>query len=201
MDAKMKVPVLIEWQQFLKKGMPVNIKPSGKLTSMTIGNFDGIHRGHQALIKRIVLKKGFVPVVVTFRQNFKTAQMAEQKNILDFRQKLVMLKNLGIKIVIVIDFTEDFRQIPGIKFLRSLHKNGSIGFFAIGDDFRCGYKQDTNAEAICNFFTSHKIPVEIIPPVIEGSLPISSSRIRTAIAEGDTILAEKMLGYALAVSG
>lgn len=159
---------------------------------MTVGIFDGVHRGHQALIERI-LSCNYISVVVTFRQNHKT-ENNKLKNILTFRQRLKKLKSLGVQKIVVLDFTEELRQMDGIAFLEFLLKQYNIGFFAIGSDFRCGYQLSTNAQAIQEFFASRNIPVEIVPPIMEGDLPISSSRIRSAIAEGDTISAEKMLG-------
>ena len=177
---------VIEWQQFMEEGL------SSKQVSMTVGIFDGVHRGHQALIERLVShNKDFVPVVVTFRQNHKT----KSGDILTFRQRLAKLENLGIQITVVIDFTEEFKMKPGLEFLQILLKHGNIGFFTAGSDFRCGYQLDTDAEVIKNFFTSHNIPVEIVPQVMEGSQPVSSSRIRSAIAQGDTTLAQTMLGF------
>jgi len=168
---------------------------------MTVGIFDGVHLGHQALLKRIISHDAGkmpvdgtsvdqTPVVVTFKQNHKI----ESGNILTFNQRLDIFKNMGIQITVVIDFTEEFKKMPGIEFLKILLKCGNVGFFAVGSGFRCGYQQDTDAEMIRNFFTSHKIPVEIIPKVMEGSLPVSSSRIRGAISAGDIELARKMLG-------
>ena len=181
---------VIDWKQFLKDGLECG----EKLSSVTIGVFDGVHRGHQSLIERIVTHNANnVPVVITFRQNHKTEKRA-QKDIQSFRQKIAVFESLGVKITLVIDFTESFMRMPGIEFLEILLKHGKPGFLAIGSGFRCGYRLDTDAEAIQKFFTSHDIPVEIVPQVLEGGTPISSSRIRDAIASGDFLLAEKMLG-------
>jgi len=103
---------------------------------------------------------------------------------------------MSIQITVVIDFTEEFKKMPGIEFLKILLERGNVGFFAVGSGFRCGHRQDTDAEMIKKFFTSHDIQVEIIPKVMEGSLPVSSSRIRSAISAGDIELAQKMLGRA-----
>ncbi|MDR1838480.1 MAG: FAD synthetase family protein [Treponema sp.] len=194
----------IEWPQFLENGLPLEHKQQ---SSMTVGIFDGVHRGHQALIKRIVSHNADcgdysdaccdapekkTPVVVTFRENHKTEEGTG--NIQSFGQRAAMLEKLGVEILLVIDFTESFRRMNGIEFLEILLLHGNIGFFAVGSEFRCGYQQDTNAQAIRDFFVSRNIQVEIVPEVMEGSLPISSSRIRSAIANGDISLAEKMLG-------
>jgi len=192
----------IEWQQFLKDGISHNEKTS----SMTVGIFDGVHIGHQALLKRIVSHNagikpvgetpmgikpvGETPVVVTFKQNHKN----ESGNIITFKQRLDIFESMGIQITVVIDFTEEFKKMTGMEFLNILLERGNIGFFAVGSGFRCGYQQDTDAQMIKDFFTSHNIPAEIIPKVMEGDLPVSSSRIRSAISAGDIELAQKMLG-------
>jgi riboflavin kinase/FMN adenylyltransferase len=181
---------VIEWPQFLKSGLPAG----ENLSSMTIGIFDGVHLGHQALIDSIVSHNAHsIPVIVTFRQNHKAGNK-KQKEIQTFQQRLEIFESLGIKIAIVVEFTEEFRRMPGIEFLKILLKRGNVGFFAVGSDFRCGYQLDTDAPAIYNFFCSCNIPVEIIPQVMEGSAPISSSRIRNAITAGEYSLAEKMIG-------
>jgi riboflavin kinase/FMN adenylyltransferase len=196
--------MLIEWPQFSEKGLPIEEKKA----SVTIGVFDGVHRGHRALIERIVSHNtgnvqgsaqdgllGSVPVVITFRENHKGGKSAG--NIQSFSQKAAMLESLGVQILLVIDFTESFKRIAGIEFLETLFKRCNIGFFAVGSAFRCGYRLDTDAAAIQKFFAARDIPVEIIPEVMEDSIPISSSRIRAAIASGNIQLAEAMLGRPL----
>jgi cytidyltransferase-like protein len=185
--------MLIEWTEFIEKGLPTGEKKA----SVTIGVFDGVHRGHRALIERIVSHNaGNIPVVITFRENHKTINN-EPKDIQTFEQRTNILEKLGIQITIVVDFDEAFRQMHGIDFLTILLKYCNIGFFAVGSAFRCGYQLDTDAAAIQKFFTSHGIPVEIIPEITEDSLPISSSRIRAAIAAGDFRIAETMIGRPL----
>jgi len=193
----------ITWKQFTKSGMPQR----DKKTSMTVGVFDGVHLGHQALLKKIVSHNtDYIPVVITFRENHKTGKMintesGKKKKIINnvneiqsFQERLNLFGELGIKETIIIDFTEEFKQMPGNDFLEILFKKGNIGYFAAGGNFRCGSNLDTDAEKIKLFFISRNIPAEIVPQVVEGSLPVSSSRIRAAIAEGDVKLAEKMLG-------
>jgi len=194
--------LIIDWAQFLEDGLPLG----ENLSSMTVGVFDGVHRGHQALIERIVshnlpdhsgvVGRKNVPVVITFRQNHKTEEAANpvHGSLQTFDQKIETLERLGVKMTLAIDFTESFRRMAGLEFLEILLKHGKIGFFAVGSDFRCGYKLDTDAAAIQKFFADRGIPAEIVPEVLEDGLPISSSRIRAAIAAGDHSLAERMLG-------
>jgi riboflavin kinase / FMN adenylyltransferase len=182
--------IIIDWAEFLQDGIPLE----GKLSSMTVGVFDGVHRGHQALIERIVSHNTeYIPVIVTFRENHKTGD-GESEDIQTFQEKIAMFEKFGIQITVVVDFTDSFRRMPGIEFLEILLKHGNIGFFAAGSDFRCGYKLDTNSADIQKFFTSHNVPAEVVPEVMEGTLPVSSSRIRAALAAGENELAQSMMG-------
>jgi len=185
---------VITWKQFLEKGLQLG----NSFTSVTVGVFDGVHRGHKALLERIVSYNAqYAPMVVTFKENHKTENKEQLIEIFSFQKRLAVFEELGIKIVIAVEFTDEFKCMPGIEFLEILFKRGNIGFFAAGADFRCGYQLDTDAETIKDFFISRGIPAEIVPQLTEDSLPISSSRIRNAIAEGDRILAEKLLGAEL----
>jgi len=181
---------IMDFSEFLENGLPA----ADKQSAMTVGIFDGVHLGHQKLIKRVVSHNAnLIPVIVTFKENHKT----ESGDIQSFEERLAMFERFGIKIVIVIDFTPEFKHMPGVEFLKILLNRGNIGYFAVGEDFCCGYQLDTNAKEIITFFKTHNIASGIVQDVMEGSLPVSSSRIRDAIAAGDIQLAEKMLGYAL----
>ena len=184
---------VISWSQFLEEGLP------GNSYAMTIGVFDGVHRGHQSLINRVVSHSAdTVPVVITFRGNYKAA---ENISIQSLQERLEIFEQLGVKITIVIDFTESFCRMKGIEFFEILLKRSNIGFFAVGSSFRCGCRLDTDAEAIREFFASHNIQTETLDEVTEGTQPISSSRIRAAIASGDLQLAQAMLGRSVETCG
>jgi riboflavin kinase/FMN adenylyltransferase len=185
---------IIEWSQFLKDGLPLE----GKRASMTIGVFDGIHRGHRVLIDRIVRHDDFsVPVIITFRQNHKKANKGQgyKGDLSSFRQKSALIEGLGVALILLIDFSESFRRLSGLEFIRLLEEHGNMGFFAVGSNFRCGYQLDTDARAIQRINALQGIPTDIVEVLMEGSSPISSSRIRSAIAGGDLREAAAMLGY------
>ena len=183
---------VIEWPHFLEKGLELK----DNFAAMTVGVFDGVHLGHQALLKRVIsYNADFIPAVVTFKSDHKK-KGSDFKNIQSFQERLNIFKNMGIQMTIAVDFNDEFKHMRGAEFLNLLLKHGSLGFFAVGSGFRCGYQLDTDANTICSFFTERGIPAEIIEDVCyHDSLPISSSRIREAIAAGDTELAQKMLGW------
>jgi riboflavin kinase/FMN adenylyltransferase len=191
---------IIEWPQFLE-----NISPfEGASSAITVGVFDGLHRGHKALIERVVTRKDHsVPVVVTFRQNqYKKTRGAEREypgEILSFRQKLAAFESLGISVTIVIEFSESFRMMSGTDFLRILQSQGKMSFMAVGSNFRCGYKLDTDALLMQKFNAQMNIPTDIVQVLTEGSVTISSSQIRKAINRGELKIAAAMLGYPFTV--
>jgi len=180
---------VIKWETLQKEGLPI----SNNNTSMTIGNFDGVHRGHKALIDIIIqYDKNLIPVVITFRYNLK--KNIYPGDILSFSQKIEIFENLGAAIVVVADLTESFRFISGVEFLRLLREHGKIGFLAIGSNFQCGYGRDLDAHKIREINSLSGIPTEIIETRLSDSHPISSSRIRSAIIKGNLKEAETMLG-------
>jgi len=168
---------------------------------MTIGVFDGVHIGHRALVERITARRGgpspMTPVIITFRDNHKLENAAGA--IQTFEQKAATLEQSGIETLIVIDFTDTFKRMAGGEFLRLCYERGRPGFLAVGSDFHCGYKSDTDAFSVREFFKARNVPVEIVPEVLEGAQPVSSSRIREAIAAGNIKLAEKMLGRSIQI--
>jgi riboflavin kinase/FMN adenylyltransferase len=168
-------------------------------TAVTIGVFDGVHRGHQVLIDRIV-KKGpeLTPMVITFRQSPKGFLKKQDwsGDILSLNRKLVIFENLGVAAVVLIDFSINFSKLTGKEFLELLRIRGNPGYAAIGSDFRCGYRMDTDAARIKALNGEAGIPTDVVEPIADGgqTLRISSSRIRAAISLGELSRAAAMLG-------
>jgi riboflavin kinase/FMN adenylyltransferase len=167
-------------------------------SAMTIGVFDGVHRGHAELIRRVV-SRGPCPTVVTFRENPKRILSPRhyEGDIFSLEQRLAAFEELGAVRVILIDFSEKFSKIDGWEFIDSLESRGAVVFLAIGANFRCGYRHGTGADLIRQRNDLKDIPTEIIPPVLYGNGSVSSSRIRAAILGGDLDGAGALLGRPL----
>ena len=189
---------IIEWPRFLEGTLPLKENPS----AITVGVFDGVHRGHRALIEHVVSHKecavpAAVPIVITFIQSHHKKARSDRKypgDIVSFRQKMAIFESLGVSLTIAIDFSESFRRMGGQEFLRILGEHCNMGFMAVGSNFRCGYQLDTDAQMIQEFNARWGIPTCIVQPLTEGSEPISSSQIRTAISQGKLSEAAAMLG-------
>jgi FAD synthase len=168
-------------------------------SAVTIGVFDGVHRGHRALIDRIT-GGPYRSVAVTFsvspRQFFHKDSYSG--DVITLERKLELFACAGLDICILIDFSEDFSKMNGRAFIERLSRAVNMRRIVVGSDFHCGYRNDTDATALEQLALENGIAVEIVPPVMEGALPVSSSRIRHAIASSDYGLAEALLGRSLA---
>ncbi|MDR2632297.1 MAG: FAD synthetase family protein [Treponema sp.] len=192
MDMSMRV---LDWQALVEGALGIH-----EQTAMTIGVFDGVHRGHQALIAKI-LHQGFIPTVITFRQNPKRILSPETYggDILSLPQKLAIFEDLGVSQTILIDFSENFSTLKGQEFIDALIRWGKLAYLVIGSNFRCGYRLDTDATLIRGMNAARGITTEVVPPVEDGALPVSSSRIRAAIVAGDFTRARAALGRNVAI--
>ncbi|MDR2053987.1 MAG: FAD synthetase family protein, partial [Treponema sp.] len=182
---------VIDWPEIAAGTLPP------RASALTIGVFDGIHRGHQALIRRITAKNAeFVSTVITFRKNPKEFLKKKEfkGGILSLSQKLAIFEQLSIAQVVLIDFSENFSKLSGKEFLDLVRNRLHPGFAAVGSNFRCGYRGDTDAVRLKALYHRAGIPVEVVVPVLDGARPVSSSRIRSAIAAGDFSAAARLLG-------
>jgi riboflavin kinase/FMN adenylyltransferase len=185
------------------------ISPDGsagdRRTAITIGVFDGVHRGHQALIAKIVQKApDLLPAVITFRENpkriavparsAKPQNAAREGNILSLEQKTALFEKLGVGLCVVIDFSSGFCKLKGQDFFGLVRRFLHPVYAVIGSNFHCGYRRDTGAEEFRRLGEENGVEVEIAPPVLEGGLPVSSSRIRELLRAGDRAGAALLLG-------
>lgn len=162
---------------------------------MTIGVFDGIHLGHQKLIGEITeTGETLVPVVVTFRENPLAilSPAAFDGNILSAEQKYEKLKLFAIQFVVMIDFSRNFSKMTGREFWLLLNQRLNVKRVVVGSDFRFGSGRAFTAESLPGLAGSTDI--RVIEPVTCKGEPISSTRIRKCIRDGEFDDARRMLG-------
>jgi riboflavin kinase/FMN adenylyltransferase len=184
---------VINWDAFIASAGSASTEQP---LAVSIGVFDGLHRGHQALLGRITGAEGALSTVISFRQN--PLKILDPKkfagDIFTLEQKLEALEALGIGQTGLIDFSPDFSRISGREFVDSLIQRGPLKLLALGSNFRCGYRMDTGVEEIKSWAAAAGIETWIAGAVMEGGLPVSSSRIRQAIASGRIDEAALLLG-------
>jgi riboflavin kinase/FMN adenylyltransferase len=180
---------IIHWDDLIKN------KEWKEESAATIGVFDGVHRGHRSLIDQITASP-YKSVVVTFtispRQFFH--KDSYQGDIITLERKVELLAEAGIDACVLIDFSDDFSKITGRDFLKRLSRAVNMRHIVVGADFHCGYRNDTDAAAVKRFAEESGISTVIAPPVMDSGLPVSSSRIRHALALGEHVLAASLLG-------
>jgi riboflavin kinase/FMN adenylyltransferase len=195
----MSLPV-IDWETFIdpsRDGGPLALQGDRPL-ALSVGVFDGVHRGHQRLITKILeyaRSHGSLGGLITFRQNPRSVLHPKTYpgDLYGLPQKLRVLEGLGLGFVVLIDFSGDFSRLAGREFAVLLGKR-RIGYLAVGVNFRCGYRLDTNAQLLRDMMTEGGTLTELAPQLREAGAPISSSRIREAVLAGDIAGAADLLG-------
>ena len=186
------------------RGMP---RPSERnACALTIGNFDGVHRGHQALLARVVAAaraRGIAAAVMTFephpRELF-TPDRAPMR-ISGLRDKLEALAECGVDRVIVQHFNRAFASLTAEAFIDLLIQGCQARWVLVGDDFRFGARRTGDISLLQRHASHSAFELEQMPTVVEGGERISSSAVRAALAAGDLARAADLLGRPYAISG
>lgn len=110
------------------------------------------------------------------------------------KQQLKSFEELGIDLVVMVDFSPEFSRLSGHTFMSLLTDATSVGRVVIGEDFCCGHNRDLDAVGIKQFLAAKGTETDIVSPLTWQGLPVSSTRIRKAVAEGCFQEATYMLG-------
>ncbi len=179
-----------------------------KHSIVTIGTFDGVHIGHQKIIKRLIELKnaqGGETVLFTFDPHPRKVLFPEQtdlKLITTTKEKCELLQQFGIDNVLVFPFTKEFAQMQASDYISEIIAKGlKTKTLVIGYDHRFGSNREGNIDTLKELSSVHGFAVEEIPAQEINQLNISSTRIRKAIDEGDIQTANDFLGYNFFVTG
>jgi riboflavin kinase/FMN adenylyltransferase len=179
-----------------------------KHSIVTIGTFDGVHLGHQKIIKRLVelrKKQGGETVLFTFDPHPRKVLFPGQtdlKLITTTREKCELLEQFGIDHVLVFPFTMEFAQMQAADYISEVIAKGlKTETLVIGYDHRFGSNREGNIETLKELSATYNFKVEEIPAQEINQLNVSSTRIRKAIDEGDVVTANEFLGYSFFITG
>ena len=170
--------------------------------ALAIGNFDGMHLGHQALLNQLISAskiKALSPAVMTFEphpREFFTPLNAPAR-LSNLREKLEFFEQMGVKKVFVLAFNKRFSAISAPEFLTILKEKLHANTILVGEDFKFGAKR----AGTVNDFTANGFDLIGMPRVDFNSERISSTRVRDALFSGNLNLAGALLGRSYSISG
>ena len=174
---------------------------------IALGFFDGVHLGHGALLRRvseIAEQLGAVPAALTFHPHPDSVVRGEEVKLITSPEGRadLMRRNYGIQDVIVVPFDQKTMQMPWENFVTDclVEENGAVHVVA-GHDFRFGYRGQGTPERLRAKCAELGIGCDIVPKVEMDGITISSSYIRTLIAEGDVERARQFLGHPYTLVG
>jgi len=187
---------IINWNDFIDKNHYIK-EPSG----VTIGTFDGLHKGHIHLLSKLFAPGIEEKVVFTFKEN--PAWFFHKKNFLGdiytLAQKIDAFRKAGISTTVLIDFSSDFSKLRGNYFISCITNHLNLLKMVIGEDFKCGKDNDTTVDNFIDLFKPSQVILEIEKRQQLNSFPMSSSLIREFINKGKIDQAEQMLEFGYTV--
>ena len=171
-----------------------------------IGFFDGVHLGHQFLLRQVkaeALQRGLRPAVVTFNQHpLQVVHPGTEPPLLTTpEEKFELLKAYGIEEIVMMDFTHELSLLPARTFMKRLHDNYGIRGLVIGYDHRFGHNREEGFEQYAEYGRELGIDVIQATAYREADKTVSSSAIRTLIAEGQLEEANRLLGHPYTLRG
>jgi riboflavin kinase/FMN adenylyltransferase len=183
------------------------LKPGNRKVCLAIGFFDGVHLGHQQIIRQTIAdarQHDALALVLTFDRHPDVVVAPERVPLLIYAlpQKLRAIEALGADILLLIHFDEKFSRQPGEEFVRNLARDlGQIQSLCVGADFIFGHKRSGNVALLKKLGGEIGFVVHGLAAVSLDGQIVSSTRIRELIRAGDLDAASQMLGRPYAISG
>ena len=184
-----------------------NLRPRHRGCAATIGNFDGVHLGHQSVLGQLAQRAAELQVPVTVvlfepqpREYF--APQSAPPRLTRFREKVEALRRFGVDRIVCLRFDQRLAGMTPEDFIRRILLDGlGVKYLVVGDDFRFGKDRVGTFSMLQQAGDAHGFPVVNMHTFgIEGSR-VSSTRIREALAAGDLATAEALLGRQFRLSG
>jgi riboflavin kinase/FMN adenylyltransferase len=186
---------------------PGKLQFSGQRSVVTIGSFDGVHLGHQAILKQVICKANkldLASVVMTFEpqpQEYFSAQTAPAR-LMRLRDKIETLLALGVDRVVCMRFNRKLRHLTAEQFVQSVLVDGlATKQLIVGDDFRFGCDRSGNFEMLVEMGGELDFTVQDTQTVEIDGERVSSTLIRQLLEQADFKLVSKLLGRHFAVKG
>jgi riboflavin kinase/FMN adenylyltransferase len=177
-----------------------------KDTLLTIGVFDGVHRGHQRLIAELIkqaVRKNWLAGVITFRQHPEDI-LTPGKTLpflTDIETRIKLLRNEGVNFIVPLSFTARLAELGACQFISLLQKHLKMRGLVIGPDFALGKRRTGDINTLKKLSTGMGFSLTIVPPLkINGEI-VSSTTIRKAMADGDMKKVRELTGHYFSLYG
>lgn len=178
-----------------------NLRPHHRGCVATIGNFDGVHLGHQTILAQLTEQAARLRLprlVITFEpqpQEFFAGPTASPARLMRLREKLQALDGLGIERTLCLEFDQRLATMPAQTFIETLLVEGlGIRYLVVGDDFRFGHRRAGDFALLVEAGQRYGFEVADNHSYILDGERVSSTRIRQALSQGDLELAARLLG-------
>lgn len=176
-----------------------------KNSYLTIGVFDGVHRGHRKIIQKLVqdAHANHAPaVILTFSPHPASVLTGKEMRCLTTpAERADLLGALGVDVVITQRFTADLSTVPAHEYMSRLKAHLGLSHLLIGYDFALGKGREGNAPRLAEIGSELGYTAEVVPALSDESGVISSTEIRKLVSTGSMSEAENLLGYPYSMSG
>ncbi len=186
----------------------INNLPSFKNPVITIGTFDGVHKGHHHLIQKIkslANENEGESVLITFDPHPRLIIHPEENSLrilTTLSEKISLLETEGVDHLIVVPFTKEFSLLTAKDYLKNfLIENFHPFIILTGYNHSFGHHRDGNIEMLRKFETEYHYKVEELSKQLVDDIAVSSTRIRIALNESDIELANQLLGHSYSIAG
>lgn len=186
---------------------PTELQPGPRKVCVAIGVFDGVHLGHQQVIRQTLAdarQHDGVPVVITFDRhpNAVVAPDRVPPMLYSLPQKLRAIESLGVANTLLIRFDRAFSEQTGEQFIRGLARDFShLHSVCVGAEFTFGHQRSGNVALLKQLGAELKFTVHGLATLALDGEPVRSTRIREAVRAGDLDAASQMLGREYAIAG
>jgi riboflavin kinase/FMN adenylyltransferase len=176
----------------------------GSPTIMTIGAFDGVHRGHQYLIRQVVNRARSIDaqsMVLTFDPRPQVVLRPDTYQLSNADEKARIISALGVNILYIMPFTQETTQIPAGQFLASILDRVNLAEIWVGADFAFGHTRTGDVDFLIRAGSRSGFAVHVVARQTLGGQEVSSTRARELVAAGRVAEAAYILGHYASVSG
>jgi riboflavin kinase/FMN adenylyltransferase len=175
-------------------------------SALTIGNFDGVHLGHQFLVRRVIERaraEGLASGAVTLYPDPVRVLRPDEpmKYLTSLEERIELLRNLGLDLVVPLSFTSELAELSPRTFVGLLRQELNLNLLIMGPDNTFGRNREATPEGMSEIGRELGFNVEVLPRPLGEDRPVSATSIRAALAEGDIDSVNRQLGRPYSIRG